>query len=112
MVCAVQHTNCMGDSKPRELETSTELKFGGKFTHAKCEVIAVVMLIIQFIWNAIPPYCLALEGSVDFLRIAHRHIDESEKARILICHPFLLGNQVAQFACFLKAVISFSLHLK
>jgi hypothetical protein len=43
----------MGDSKSKELEISTELKFGGKFSHAKFEVIAVVMLIIQFIWHDI-----------------------------------------------------------
>jgi len=102
----------MGDSKQREMETSTELKFCGKFTHAKFEVIAVVMLIIQFIWNAILCYCLTLKGSIDILLITHRHSDELQKTQILVCHPFLLGNQVARFACSLREAISFSLHLK
>jgi hypothetical protein len=43
MIYTPQHKKCKGESKPMELETLTEPKFRGEFTHAKFEVLAVVL---------------------------------------------------------------------
>jgi hypothetical protein len=94
-------------------ENLTELKFSiGKFTYAKFEGIAMVFLVIQFMWNASLCYCLILEGSFDILRITHRYSDELQESQFVLCYPFLLGNQVARFACSLREAISYSVQIR